>query len=322
MSQNDEIETQEVEAISPVQTVLALDLPLGDVLKNTREEKGLELETVANSLCIRESFLFALEEGDYTAFPALVYGAGFLRSYASYLGLDAEQMTKKFHHETAHLKETHAEPHTVKDKNVVPTKRFLITLFLLILFVSSVCYFCGQKEQEVENKAVPAQNLQPVVAPVAPAVDANLPPVLTDSLVQTASNDKVEPLAGEKEVKPVDLKALVPVSKDETSAKDEAPAKAVDEGAVYGEKEGARLFIKATAKVWVEVKSGNKVVLNRVLATGDSYYVPAGATDYILKTGNAGALEVYVDGAFKKVLGKKGHVVKDVELTLGAFENE
>ncbi len=322
MSQNDEIETQEVEVISPAQTVLALDLPLGDVLKNTREEKGIELETVAESLCIRESFLSALEEGDYSSFPALVYGAGFLRSYASYLGLDAEQMTKKFHHETAHLKETYAEPHTVKDKNVVPTKRFLTTLFLLILFVASVCYFCGQKEQEPENKDVLAQDLQPAVAPVVLAVDANIPPVLTDSLVQTLPNDRVESLSGEKEAKPVDLKALVPVSKEADSAKDATSAKGLEEGAVYGEKEGARLFIKATAKVWVEVKSADKVVLNRVLATGDSYYVPAGGTDYILKTGNAGALEVYVDGVFKKVLGKKGHVVKDVELTPSAFENE
>ena len=318
MSQNDEVETQEVEVISPVQTVLALDLPLGDVLKNTREEKGVELATVAESLCIRESFLSALEEGDYSAFPALVYGAGFLRSYASYLGLDADQMTKKFHHETAHLKETPAEPHTVKDKNVVPSKRFLMTLLLLILFVSSVCYFCGQKEPVVENKPASTQNTTPVSEPVVAPVAANVPPVLTDTLVQSVKegvqdenglSTATEPMAN-----PLDLKALVPVVKEEAKPLEEM-------GKDYGVKEGARLFIKATSKVWVEVKSANKVVLNRVLAKDDSYYVPLDATDYTLKTGNAGALEVYVDGVFKKVLGKKGHVVKDVLLTVDAFEN-
>ena len=79
--------------------------------------------------------------------------------------------------------------------------------------------------------------------------------------------------------------------------------------------------IKATSKVWVEVKEGDKILLNKVLQEGDSYNPPLEAQDYELRTGNAGALSVYVDGEFKKVLGRKGHVLKNVKLTVDAYEN-
>ena len=324
MKENEEIETLEVEEVSTIQTVLALDLPLGDILKNTREEKGLNISEIAQSLCIRESFLVALEEGDYTSFPALVYGAGFLRSYANYLGLDGNSMTQKFHNETSHLRENHAEPLTVSDKNVVPTKRFL-GLFFVVVLATLGCYFCVSKseedpvtptvEEQIQKEAVVQEteravidantNLEKTVENVASA------PVLTDTLVQQvqAVEEKADTVKSLSE----ELKALIPT--------EEAKIQEVPAPKVYGLKEGARLSIKATSKVWVEVKAGEKVVLNKVLSVGDTYNPPLEAEEYELRTGNAGALEVYLDGAFKKVLGRKGHVLKNVKLTVEAYEN-
>ena len=324
MTENEEIETLEVEETPVLQTVLALDLPLGDILKNTRQEKGLELSEIAQSLCIRESFLVALEEGDYSSFPALVYGAGFLRSYASYLGLDANSMTQKFHNETSHLKENQSEPLTVSDKNVVPTKRFLLFLLGAIVLISLGCYFCSNKEnviatEVVDNKNVSSTDKEEGATPTVVEVlqkEANQnqavlsAPVMTDTLVQ-----QVKPVEVDAKALSQELKALVPTGEVKEEPK-EAPLPTV-----YGVKEGARLSIKATSKVWVEVKEGDKILLNKVLQEGDSYNPPLEAQDYELRTGNAGALSVYVDGEFKKVLGRKGHVLKNVKLTVDAYEN-
>lgn len=329
MKENEEIETSEIEEeVFPVQTVLALDLPLGDVLKNTREEKGLELSEIAQALCIRESFLQALEEGDYASFPALVYGAGFLRSYASYLGLDANTMTKKFHHETSHLKENQAEPLTVSDKNVVPTKRFLLSLIVAVSLFGLGCYFCSNKEVEGTLKSVVTEQKDGTLTSQAPQEEktqndsvqeeqVSSAPVMSDSLVQEIKPSQVDTKALSKE-----LKALIPTGtpsqevKEKQTIVEEKPAPTV-----YGLKEGARLSIKATSKVWVEVKQLDKVLLSKVLQEGDSYNPPLDAQDYRLRTGNAGALSVYIDGEFKKVLGRKGHILKDVELTVDAYEN-
>ena len=324
MKENEEIETSEIEEVPLVQTVLALDLPLGDTLKNTRQEKGFELSEIAQALCIRESFLVALEEGDYSSFPALVYGAGFLRSYASYLGLDANVMTQKFHNETSHLQENQSEPLTVSDKNVVPTKRFLGLLFIAVSLICLGCYFCSSKDvasvsEMIDNEKVSTTDNEGTVTPsvveiLQKDVEQNkavlAAPVMTDTLIQQIKPAEVDTKALSQE-----LKALVPTG-DVKEQQKEAPIPTV-----YGLQEGARLSIKATSKVWVEVKDGDKILLNKVLQEGDSYNPPLEAQDYELRTGNAGALSVYIDGEFKKVLGRKGHVLKNVKLTVDAYEN-
>lgn len=65
---------------------------LGDLLRRTREEKGLLLEQVEQETRIRVQFLEALEEEDYDRLPAPVYVKGFLRNYAAYLGLDPQEV--------------------------------------------------------------------------------------------------------------------------------------------------------------------------------------------------------------------------------------
>ncbi len=52
----------------------------------------MSIAAVQQELHIRERYLEALELDDYDQFPGDVYARGFLRSYARYLGLDAEAL--------------------------------------------------------------------------------------------------------------------------------------------------------------------------------------------------------------------------------------
>jgi cytoskeletal protein RodZ len=65
---------------------------LGDALRQQREQMGVTIEQAAEDTRIREKFLQAIESGDYQSLPGTVYTKGFLRNYAGYLGLDAEEM--------------------------------------------------------------------------------------------------------------------------------------------------------------------------------------------------------------------------------------
>jgi cytoskeletal protein RodZ len=65
---------------------------LGDALRERREHKGVTMQQAAEDTRIREKFLQAIESGDYQSLPGTVYTKGFLRNYAQYLGLDAEEM--------------------------------------------------------------------------------------------------------------------------------------------------------------------------------------------------------------------------------------
>ena len=53
---------------------------------------GVTMQQAAEDTRIREKFLRAIESGDYQSLPGSVYTKGFLRNYAQYLNLDAEEM--------------------------------------------------------------------------------------------------------------------------------------------------------------------------------------------------------------------------------------
>lgn len=69
---------------------------LGDMLRDARESKGISLTEAERATKIRQKYLAALEEDNIAALPSPVYGRGFLRNYAVYLGLDADEALEMF----------------------------------------------------------------------------------------------------------------------------------------------------------------------------------------------------------------------------------
>jgi cytoskeleton protein RodZ len=63
---------------------------IGDELRAAREARHLSLSEVSEQLHIRSVYLEALEDEDWAVVGAAVYVRGFLRTYARFLGLDAE----------------------------------------------------------------------------------------------------------------------------------------------------------------------------------------------------------------------------------------
>lgn len=72
------------------------DMPVGEILRRTRNHYGQDLLQVESILRIRASQLDALEKGDISQLPGRVYAIGFVRSYSEYLGLDGDKMVHLF----------------------------------------------------------------------------------------------------------------------------------------------------------------------------------------------------------------------------------
>ena len=72
---------------------------IGNLLCHERLKKGLELEDISQVLCIRRVYLEAIESGNYVDLPPLPYSAGFVNSYAKYLGLNNTRITQLFREE-------------------------------------------------------------------------------------------------------------------------------------------------------------------------------------------------------------------------------
>jgi cytoskeleton protein RodZ len=68
---------------------------IGQVLEKARKERGLTLDEVEHATKIRKRYLIGLERDDYGALPDAVYAQGFLKTYANYLGLDGEELSRE-----------------------------------------------------------------------------------------------------------------------------------------------------------------------------------------------------------------------------------
>ena len=63
---------------------------LGETLRQARLDRGASLADAERETRVRRKYLEALEAEDYTSLPALVHTRGFIRVYARYLGLDPD----------------------------------------------------------------------------------------------------------------------------------------------------------------------------------------------------------------------------------------
>lgn len=68
---------------------------LGDTLKQKRKERNLSLKEVENATSIRTNYLQAIEEGDFNKLISPVYAQGFIKQYASFLGVDGDKIVRQ-----------------------------------------------------------------------------------------------------------------------------------------------------------------------------------------------------------------------------------
>jgi cytoskeleton protein RodZ len=71
-------------------------LQIGEVLQGTRSRLGLDILAVERETKIRAKYLRALENEEWDVLPGPTYVKGFLRTYARYLGLDADALVDEY----------------------------------------------------------------------------------------------------------------------------------------------------------------------------------------------------------------------------------
>jgi len=77
---------------------------VGALLRASRLRVGEDLREVSDNLCIRFLYLEAIEECRYEDLPGDTYAIGFIRSYAEHLGLDGEEVIRRYRLEKASSK--------------------------------------------------------------------------------------------------------------------------------------------------------------------------------------------------------------------------
>ena len=159
---------------------------------------------------------------------------------------------------------------------------------------------------------------QPAAAPVVEALAASAP-VAPIALVEAAAVATPE-VAIETPMPsvPAETAAAAEVAVTAVATVD-VPAPAVTDGAVaprvYGQANtDARVRLRATEESWIQITGpGNELLLTRILKPGDVYLVP-NRLGIVMMTGNAGGLEIALDGEVLPPIGPAGAVRRNVAL--------
>jgi cytoskeleton protein RodZ len=332
-------------------------LSVSDMLRNRRVECGLDVDYVAQILRIRPAVLVAIEKGEFDQLPGPAYAVGFVRSYATYLGLDAEALVIRFKNETtAVARRPHLEfPLPIRDSRV-PTGPLLIICILLAIITYGGWYYLSSKPDQMagmvptvperlqrllampaphkDNEApapAAAPQSQPPAAPVSTAsseavtvpppqvaVTAAPPAAVSQPPAPTATQptvvDGVPPVENRPGATAANVASL-PATPDLAQPPVSGDAAKPPGDASYGAPDGqARVVLHAIADSWVQVRDkASNLLFTRVLKSGERYNVP-NQPGLTLIAGNAGGLDITVDGMNAPSIGEAGRVARNVSL--------
>jgi cytoskeletal protein RodZ len=68
---------------------------IGSTIKARRTELNLSIKEVENATSIRTAYLQAIEDGEAQKLISPVYAQGFVKQYASFLGLDGDRLVRE-----------------------------------------------------------------------------------------------------------------------------------------------------------------------------------------------------------------------------------
>lgn len=77
-----------------------MDTGIGPTLREARNRRKVDLSEVETAIKIRVRYLQAMENEEWDALPGGAYTRGFIRTYASYLGLDGERLADDYRRAT------------------------------------------------------------------------------------------------------------------------------------------------------------------------------------------------------------------------------
>jgi len=294
----------------------------GDRLRREREMRGITLDEITESTKISRRHLEALESEHFEQLPGGVFNKGFVRAYARFLGIDEDQAVADYsaasneqpEPENKFPLEIHEEP----KRELNPRRSKVPLVFALAALVGVlVGYGFWMKSKQHASATVEPRPAAPASAVTEPKAQAPAPQPEISSSAEPAKTS-TDSAPSKPATKPVpqevahETEAVQPSSGHTSTAAgdvsaDPSPSSAVKENALF-------VQIKAKEDSWVSIVADGKSVMQRVLTADKQKKIKAGKS-VILRTGNAGGIEVSFNG---RPLGALGNENEPRTLTFNA----
>lgn len=116
---------------------------IGPTLREARVRRKLTLQQAEDDTKIRVKYLQAMENEDFEVMPGITYVKGFLRTYATYLGLDGDIIIDEFNsragpepeHEPFGGVSALGKPYSHRRRNTLAFVAFACVLVIIVLIV-------------------------------------------------------------------------------------------------------------------------------------------------------------------------------------------
>ncbi len=301
---------------------------IGNELRDMRMGAGRALKDIAAELRIRADHLRAIEEGRYELLPGPPYAAGFIRSYANHLGFDGSEIVAHYREETSardpSSRLVFLEP---VNEGRMPAAPIVIVSALagVLILMAWIVFSRGDQVPFVHVVELPerlallvdggagTEASTGVAATLDQAAEQNAASAISLTEAESATDSLP---AGEDE----NTAPQTPPENDEALIESRAQPSGAAQAAAFGI--GSRITIRARNDAWTLVRvTGQEPLFEGVLRAGETIRVP-NHKGLLISTGNAGGLEIAVDGTAVAALGPVGGVMRGVPLDADVLLSE
>jgi cytoskeleton protein RodZ len=286
---------------------------IGETLRRERLKRNLDLDRVSNELKISRRLLEAIEDDRFDKLPGGVFARSFVRQYAHLLGMDEDEISGELQRilepasastQSAALSRTPEEIPMPRMEPWEPSRRFqwssslpALAMVVVMMLACSAVYSWWQRSRHST-----VRQEQPVASTRSAA------PSAVPAEVQPAPASAPDPGAASGPVSPA------------AAAQPSGASVAASVAGSGGDNPQAPVRVQLTAQepVWVSVRSDGKNVFSAILQANESRVFDGNET-VMLRIGNAGGIEVSLNGKPIGSLGPKGQI-RTVQLTPGGFQ--
>lgn len=250
----------------------------------TRMRMGKDLQHVAAILHIKYNYLVAMEDGRYEDLPGHAYAIGFVRAYADHLGLDGDEIVRRFKEESTGLKNRPVFEFPVPTPDSgLPSGVLILVAIILGMAVYGLWYAIAgsgrdavQVIQEVPDRLLAKVEPQPPFQQPT-ELPAGLPPATEDDI-------KSPPTVG-VESPPPSLAPGSPGDRTSVSGVPALPAPSTDV-----------VELRAKSDVWITLRTPANPDRTQLLQKGEVFRAPKGGDGMTLVTATPAELEILVNG--------------------------
>jgi cytoskeleton protein RodZ len=262
---------------------------LGAYLRRGRERSGLSIEAVAAGSRIVPRLVEALEADRQEFLPAPVYVRGFIRAYCEQIGADTEEALRLYDEQAAPPPSLTVQPKTPEAPTGPAARRWgRVAALSAVGVVLGVAGFAllGRRQPDAVasrgNGAVATASTRPAPPPAPPA--QSQPPVAVPAPAPAAPSTS----------------AIAPAPPAAPVSSAPKPADRV-------------LVMRAIDTTWIRVQPDGGPATEETLAPGAVREWRTSGRFHVT-LGNAGGVELELDGRALPALGMAGQVVKDAIL--------